>query len=186
MNKETGETINFKIVMDMMLSEDVPGQEESQAFAKSYLEATGMGNMAEDISGASMLQAMSQYGIDTEGFRNEAEKLKGYPLRTVMKMYADGLGGMGAMGGMSVEDQKNMDEAQAEMKKAMSKLGGMFGRKKKDKDKEEEPEEDAAPSDGSMMTMTMEVTEISTRSISADRFEVPKKYKRKKSPYDSE
>lgn len=177
-NTETGEKFTIFLTMDMMLAKDVPGYEEYQAFSVKYAEAVGMGDGLDPASIESMMMGMRQYGVDPETLAEEAKKLKGFPMRTVMKMTGDGpqFDAMKSSGADS-----SLAAAKEEMNKAMGMLGGLFGKKKK---KEEPKEEPVAASDGALFTVTTEVTKISTKSIKSDRFEVPKKYKKKKSPFD--
>lgn len=178
-NTETGEKFKIFLTMDMMLATDVPGYEEYQAFSAKYAEALGMGDGLDPASIQSMMMGMRQYGVDPETIAEEAKKLEGFPMRTVMKMTGEG-DQFAAMQGPSADSA--MAAAKEEMNKAMGMLGGLFGKKKKKEEPKEEPA--AASSDGALFTVTTEVTGISTKSIKSDRFEVPKKYKKKKSAYD--
>jgi hypothetical protein len=169
---ETGDTVTMVLTMDLFLAKDIPGLSEYEAFGHKYAEAMGMEDWTQTDMAAGMLAAMTQYGINEEQLAEETEKLEGYPLRMKMKLNGEGssFAGMGG-GGMTAEDQKNLDEA----KKALKSFGGLFG----GGDDKEADSEDAEMSDSdALMEVELEVQNISTKSISDDHFTPPAKYKK--------
>ncbi|HEX9751042.1 MAG TPA: hypothetical protein VGB22_07155 [candidate division Zixibacteria bacterium] len=172
-NTETGGKVRFRVVMDLMLSEDVPGMDEQAAFARAYAEATGL----EEYSGANsaevMAEALTQYGFESDEFAKFAADLKGSPLHTRMNLFAEGEGM-----GMSGEDgDAEQDAKMAEAMKMMEKFMGGDDKSDKKSDDETEPQ---SGDEGAMMTFIAEVTEISTGGITPDHFTPDSKLKKVK------
>lgn len=182
-NKKNGEKFQMVTTMDMMLTQSAPGGDEVEQFGKKMAEKMGIGL---DQSGAqAMMSAMGAYGVDAKRLAEEAAKMKGFPMRQVVRFMGQGQQFASADAAKEESKDKNKDaeNASAEEDKsdgndlAAKALGGLFG-KKKDKKKDEGGKTAEKP-DNAIFKLTTEVTEISTSSIPATRFEIPEGYKLK-------
>ncbi len=175
----------FELTLDQWLSPDVPGGEEMVAFFKRYSEKLGL-----EVSGspgfAQRAQSMfgSYQGLWSE-LVAEMEAIQGYPVRSSFAL---------AIGGPQCADMNEMAQAQdggggpsaADIGKALGgsvggALGGLFGRGKKQQEPEPEPSQPVAVRDDGLidfMTVSTEVTSVSTADVPDERFEVPSDYRK--------
>jgi hypothetical protein len=178
----------FELTLDQWLSPDVPGGEEMLAFFQSYsrklgLEVSGSPGFAQRAESMfSGYQGLWRQMVD------EMEAVKGYPVKSSFAL---------AIGGPQCADMNEAADAQsagggspsaADVGRALggsvgNALGGLFGRGKK---KEPEPaaEAESPPvavrDDGliPLMTVSTEVTSVSTADVPADQFEVPSGFRK--------
>ncbi len=185
-NKKDGKKFQMVTTMDMMLTKDVPGAGEFEAFGKKMAEKMGLGM---DQSGAqAMMSAMGAYGVDAKKLAEEAAKIEGFPMRQVVRFLGQGQQFASAEPAKEEAGDKDKDKESESAEEdnssksdlASKALGGLFGKKKDKKDKKaEDSGKPAEAPDNAIFKMTSEVTEISTSSVAASRFEIPEGYKLK-------
>lgn len=166
-DKKSGSPFKFTTVMNLWLAKDVEGAEEFNDFNKKM--AAQMGLSASAGMNGSMAGLLASYGLNSDELSDEMKQLDGFPMRTVATF--DGEGGQFDEMNQMKSAGKGGDENGEQSAAAAKMLKGLFG----GGDDEEGGDH--------MMTMTMEVKDISTSSIDAASFEPPAKYKMKK--YDS-
>ncbi len=173
-NKKTKEKFKMITTMDMMLTQDVPGKAEYEAFGKQMAEK--MGSSMDAAGAQSMMQALGAYGIDAKKLAEESAKMQGFPMRQVVRFAGEGKQ-FAASESKEEESSESADKEESSSKDPAAKvLGGLFGKKKNNnKEKASEPKEKP---DNAIFKMTTEVTEISTAAIPGTRFEVPAGYKK--------
>ncbi len=172
-DRETGDTGSFIVTDQMWVSKDFPGYDEIKNYGEKSASAMGFPRMA-----TGSYTQMGTMGIDTEELYDKMKEIDGYPLKQIMTM---SISGEITTGGMTAEEQAEQKEAMKEAKDALKDLGGLgglFGGKKdKEEPKAETTDEDIAVA-GTVMNVTIEVEDISTKSVNASEFEVPKGYKK--------
>ena len=125
-----------------------------------------------------MTSMLGMYGVDDDALADKLAEIDGFPMRSIMKL--KGAGGqfdqMNA--GQTGEDGKSDEESQA----AAKMLKGLFG----GGGDEGEEGEDSGDDAGYFMTVKTQVEELSTGSVSTDKFNCPNKYDVEKSKTKSE
>lgn len=159
-DKETGDKFTMTTVVDAMLAQDIEGMEEYNQFNKKLADKLGF---EWDASGSqSMMSAMGSYGFDPKTLGEETTKMKGFPLRETITLTGEG----------SQFAAKKEADGQEGSDAASQTLKNLFGGKK---DKNKAKDEGAA--DNALLSVTTEVTEISTGGITGNPFSAPEKYK---------
>lgn len=173
----------FELTLDQWLAPDVPGGAEMLAFFESYAEKLGL-----EVSGSPGFaqRAQSMFG----GYQGlwselvaEMQEMQGYPVRSSFSL---------AIGGPQCADMNQMADAgngggggvpsAADVGRAIGgSLGGLFGRGRKKEEPEPPPDEPAAVREDGLidfMTVSTEVTSVSTADVPDDHFEVPAGYRK--------
>jgi hypothetical protein len=177
----SGKSGKMKMVMDMWLSKDVPGQQEYHDFYKSLAEKLGLPSQSQ----TGMDNALKGFGIDSKAVYEKMKDVDGMPLMTDITIVPEGMDSLLAQVTDSVDkadqaekvEQAKTDEPTDAKGTAMKKLGGLFGKKKKDKDKAATANEAKPSEPPSLFHITTTVTEVSSAAIPASEFEIPQGFK---------
>ncbi len=185
-DKETGSICEVALVLDEWIAPGFTESSEVRKFYTSYAQKMGVdpSNSQDPTEKAKSL--FSQYkGIWTE-IASKMQNIKGYPVRSSFTL---------ALGGAQCKDsnaQQTQADSGADSMRSPSdiagavagKLGGLFQKKKSDAPA---PAAQPAatvtpvalpPGDVALVTMSTQLTSVSTSSASADAFVVPADFKR--------
>ena len=162
-DKKTGKEFTFTTVMNLWLANDVEGADEFNDFNKKMAEK--MGVEASAAMNGSMAGALAMYGLNSEELREKMDQLQGFPLRTVATFDGEGaqFDEMNQLKNAGQDGDESQNPAAAKM------LKGLFGGGGEDDEGNQH-----------MMTMKLEVKDISTKTIDDTDFAPPAKYKQKK------
>ncbi len=176
-DRETGDTGSFIVTDQMWVTKDCPGYDELRAHGEKTAS-----KMSFSPTTTGSYTQMGALGIDTEELAAKMKEIDGYPMKQVMTM---SISGEITSGGMTAEQRAESQQAMKDAKDALKNLGGLgglFGGGKKDKEKKDEPKveetDEGLAVAGAIMNVTIEVEDISTKSVNASEFEVPEGYKK--------
>jgi hypothetical protein len=132
---------------------DIPGQEDLDAYNKTYAEVMGMDQFDQD----QMIKKMgNEYGPQLKKLAESFKDLDGYPIKTIISTRKSG--GVSIPG---MPEGKEMDAEQLAMMRKM--MGG----------KEPEASEDGLQT---VFSVTTEVVGIDTKAVEAGAFDIPEGY----------
>lgn len=176
-DKESGQQGTFKIEFDLWLAKDVPGMEAYKDFYKAFAGKFGFFGESQ----RSLDQSLLSFGIDPKEVYTKMGDMEGMPLMTVVTTMAAGMEtALGAQKSDSAATAQEKPVSEDEGKPSATKaLKGLFGKKKKDENKAESNESKAGEKPY-LFKFTSTVTDISVSLISADEFEIPAGFSKKK------
>jgi len=185
-DKETGAICEVALVLDQWIAADFTESAEVRKFYTAYAQKMGLDPANSQDIAAKAKALFSQYqGIWTE-IASKMQNVKGYPVRSSFTL---------ALGGAQCKDS-NAQQTQSDsgsdsirspgdLAGAMAgKLGGLFQKKKSDAPAAAAQPNPAVtpvalpPGDVALMTVSSQLTSVSTASASADAFVVPADFKR--------
>lgn len=183
-NKETGDVCDTVVALDLWLTQDIlPGTEERNAFAKAYVKKLGL-DMEQGPMRDTVNKFLGQYQPQMQQLMAKSGDLKGQPMRTSFRMLTGGP--KCSTANNTANDNKSAEpNPAAEIKESVGQLLGMFGKKKSDDSKAPPsatpPRDKAKDPFGNLVELgefTIETVSVSTDSIPAERFEVPRDWKK--------
>jgi hypothetical protein len=185
-DKETGSICEVAIILDLWTSTDFSENVEARRFYSAYATKMGLDQASMQDATQRAQALFSQYQGIWSQVATKMHGVKGYPVKSGFTL---------ALGGTQCKDS-NAQQAQSSqsdddsgssggLAAAMAgKLGGLFHKKKDDADA---PAAQPAPAttpvplpagDVALMTVSSQLTSVSTDSASADVFAVPADFKK--------
>ncbi len=165
-DKDSGQTGAMSIVNDAWMA-PVAGYDEVKAFQLKMAQKIGgmfrPGMEQQALANPQMVQGMAEAA-------KAMAKVDGVPVETVTRI-GGSVEEMQAAGDKPAEEPKAKQSAAATAAGIAGRLGG-FGRKK-----EEKPAEEQKAGSSMLVEMTMELSQFSTASVDAAKFEVPAGFK---------
>lgn len=171
MDPEEDTPTRVVLLMDVWLSQDVPGYETLQGFQQRLvggLQETGR------AAGGALLDALTQVPGTQEALAKAAEergKLQGMPVRSSTYVVSVPLGQPFERD--AVLNPEDRGAGSAVKGAARSALGGLFGRRKQTDVEDERPEE---PTQSTILTLVETLLEADTGSLDPSLFQVPANY----------
>ena len=185
-DKETGSICEVALVLDQWIAADFTENAEVRKFYTAYAQKMGFDPANSQDIAAKAKTMFSQYqGVWTE-IASKMQDVKGYPVRSSFTL---------ALGGAQCKDsnaqQTTSDPGSDSIHSpgdiagaVAGKLGGLFQKKKTDASAPAAQATPAVtpvalpPGDVALMTVSSQLTSVSTASASADAFMVPADFKR--------
>ena len=185
-DKETGSICEVALVLDQWIAADFTENAEVRKFYTAYAQKMGLDPAnSQDIAEKAKVMFAQYKGIWTE-IASKMQNVKGYPVRSSFTL---------ALGGAQCKDsnaQQTQSDSGADSIRSPSdiagamagKLGGLFQKKKSDASAPAAQPTPAVtpvvlpPGDVALMTVSSQLTSMSTASASADAFVVPADFKR--------
>lgn len=179
-NAESKESGTFKIELDLWMSPDAPGGDESAKFYASLANKLGFTGHSQQ----SMEGSLAAFGVDPREIYKQTKDLKGVSLMSTVSMLPVADTTAAAKKEKSESEASAKSEEKSEESEKPSGLGalkGMFD-KKKDKGKTEESNKEESKEQSGpqyLMRFTTTVTEISAGSVPVSEFEIPAGFSKK-------
>jgi hypothetical protein len=190
-DKESGQTVEMKMVSDMWLAPDIQGYEEIRRFFER------MGQKISWTPGSNFGQMMGgrEAGEGMRELYKQASKLQGVPMLQVIRMGGPGSDAQAASGEPSQQQAQEQPKSEPSQSAAgavagqLGRLGGFggFGKKKKKADEpaeqpaaqQQQKQQQQAPptSAGLLMELTSELTAFSSAPVDEAKLQVPKGFR---------
>lgn len=196
-DKETGDVCDTVVAIDLWLTqEDLPGRGDERAFGQAYAKKMGIVD-DQGAMRAEFAKFLGPYQSQIKQLTDKSRDLKGQPLKTSVRVMMGGPqcgaakkanGTAGAdnanAGGNAANPMANVAQAG---KAAAALMGNLFHKKKTDDSQAAQngaaPPESPAAMDpyvqySQLAAFSIETLNISTAAVPAERFEVPKDWKK--------
>jgi hypothetical protein len=189
------ENAEVRIVLDLWLTKQAPGQDELQDFHRRFAEKIGMDPELER-SATGMVQKL--YGGGMRKMAEEMKKLEGVPILSTLSIESQQMAtaekGEAAAQAKAARTESEEAEKQGEEEAvdaaksgdARSAVSGLLGGKLKGmmakKRAEKKEAQAAAPADAALFRVTTEVLSISTGSAPGVSFDPPADFKKVERP----